>query len=198
MESIGPESKPLEIFEHWMAAAKSISTLREPTAMTVSTVSASGEIHSRICLCKQWSEDGFQFYTNYNSRKGTDLAQNPRAALLFFWDALFRQVKISGPVEKLARQESEAYWRTRPRESQLSQYISRQSEPVSSRHQLEAECRAAEEKFSGQEIPCPEHWGGYVVRPVKMEFWIGRPGRLHDRYQFEKTGSIWTFRRLCP
>jgi pyridoxamine-phosphate oxidase len=195
---IGPKSQPLEVFSQWMTEAQSHSAVREPTAMTLSTASSAGDIHSRIVLCKQWSIAGFQFYTNYNSRKGRDLAQNPKAALLFYWDPFMRQVHISGFVEKVPRGESQEYWRSRPRESQVSQYISRQSDEVGSRQELESLWQACEQKFAGQEIPCPEHWGGYLVRPTGMEFWIGRPGRLHDRFHFEKAGSSWTFRRLCP
>lgn len=195
---IGPNSKPLEVFNAWMGEAKKLGTIREATAMTVSTIGVSGELHSRVVLCKEWSEDGFVFFTNYQSRKGLDLAANPRTALLFYWDPIFRQVKISGSAQKIAQLESQKYWRSRPRESQLSQYISNQSCPIGSREELESLRQTAEQNFAGKEVPCPAHWGGYLVSPQRIEFWTGRPNRLHDRYEFEKAGLAWTFRRLCP
>lgn len=194
---IGPKSNPLEVFSEWMNLAQTQS-IREPTAMSVASASPTGELHARIVLCKKWSEEGFVFYTNYDSRKGHDIALNPQVNLLFYWDPLFRQIKISGTAEKGSREDSVAYWRSRPRESQLSQYISRQSQPISSRKELEDLWKKAESRFAGQEVPCPEHWGGYLVRPQKIEFWIGRPNRLHDTFEFEKTNSHWTFRRLSP
>ncbi len=198
LQEIGPDSKPLTIFEEWMASAKATPGIREPTAVNVATVASDGEVHSRVVLCKKWSEEGFVFYSNYRSRKGLDLAAHAQTALLFYFDPLFRQIKISGKAEKTSRQDSENYWRSRPRESQLSQYISNQSAPVDSRQELEDQWHAAEQKFTGRDIPCPEHWGGYLIRPRTIEFWIGRPNRLHDTFEFEKDQAGWTFRRLSP
>lgn len=198
LSEIGPDSKPLAIFEEWMALARREPKIREATAMNVSTVNAAGEIHSRIVLCKKWSEEGFTFYSNYNSRKGHELEQNAQTGLLFYFDPLFLQIKISGKAVKTSRQDSVDYWRSRPRESQLSQFISQQSEPIASRAQLEALWAAADKKFGKQEIPCPEHWGGYLIQPQSLEFWIGRENRLHDTFLFEKAPMGWTFRRLCP
>ena len=181
-----------------MEAAKSNPAIKEPTAMSVATASSLANLHLRVVLCKSWSRDGFVFFTNYQSRKGRDLLQNQNAAALFYWDPLFRQVKISGSVQKTSRAESEAYWNSRPRESQLSQYISQQSTPVNGRETLESAWRQAEQKFHLQPIPCPEHWGGYTLSPREIEFWIGRPNRLHDRFIFEKSRENWTFRRLSP
>jgi pyridoxamine 5'-phosphate oxidase len=195
---IGPESKPLAVFEQWMALAKSTAGIREATAMTVTTSGQDGALHSRVVLCKKWTEDGFYFYTNYNSRKGRELGGDAHVSLLFYFDPLFRQIKISGKAVKTSREDSENYWRSRPRASQLSQYISRQSEAVGSREELESLWAKAEKDFAGQDIPCPGHWGGYLVRPQTIEFWIGRPNRLHDRFEFEKGSSGWTFRRLYP
>ena len=195
---IHPASNPLVIFDEWMTAAKKVPGIREPTAMTVSTISPAGELHARVVLCKKWSEQGFVFYSNYNSRKGHDLDQDAHAALLFYFDPSFRQIKISGTVTRTSRAESQAYWASRPRDSQLSQYISKQSEPIPSRAELEALWQKAERDFAGKDIPCPAHWGGYVVAPTSIEFWIGRPNRLHDTFHFEKAGPGWTFRRLCP
>lgn len=194
---IGAHSKPLAVFDEWMKEVKLLG-LREPLAMTLATADARGGVHARVVLCKQWSDDGFVFYTNYQSQKGQDLAANPQAAAVFFWDQLARQVKIDGTVEKISRADSEAYWRSRARESQLSQYISQQSKEVESREALERAWSEAEAKFRGGEIPCPPHWGGYVLRPKAIEFWIGQNGRLHDRHQFTKSELSWTYRRLYP
>ncbi|MBX3022988.1 MAG: pyridoxamine 5'-phosphate oxidase [Bdellovibrionales bacterium] len=194
---IGPDSNPIAIFDEWMKEVHLLG-LKEPNAMTLATSSPSGEIHARTVLCKSWSEDGLIFFTNYNSQKGHDLAANPYAAAVFFWDALSRQVKVDGTVEKTSRQVSEEYWRSRARESQLSQFVSQQSQPAPSREDLEKLRSEAEAKFHGQEIPCPAHWGGYLLRPKAIEFWLGRPGRLHDRHQFVKSTQHWTYRRLYP
>ncbi len=166
--------------------------------MALATSDASGIIHNRIVLCKSWSEAGLRFYTNYQSRKGLELDGNPQAGAVFYWDPLARQIRVSGAVRKLTRQESQDYWNGRPRESQLSQFISRQSEPLSSREQLQKERDQAEKEFAGREIPCPAHWGGYSLEIKSIEFWLGQPGRLHDRFHFEKSGKAWTFRRLYP
>ncbi len=181
-----------------MDEAKANPAIREPTAMSVATASALDGLHLRVVLCKSWAADGFVFYTNYLSRKGLDLKQNPNAAAVFYWDPLFRQVKISGPVHKTSRLDSEAYWSSRPRESQLSQYISRQSQTVASRDELESAWQKAELEWRDKAILCPEHWGGYTLTPNEIEFWTGRPNRLHDRFIFEKTGKSWTYRRLAP
>ncbi|HMN68642.1 MAG TPA: pyridoxamine 5'-phosphate oxidase [Bdellovibrionales bacterium] len=172
--------------------------MREPTAMAIATVSGEGDVHQRVVLCKSWSEDGFVFYSNYNSRKGRDLGANPHIGAVFYWDPMFRQVKITGVAEKTSRADSEAYWASRPRASQLSQYVSRQSEPCESREALERAWREAETRFHGHQIPCPEHWGGYLLRTQQIEFWMGRENRLHDAYSFEKAAAGWTFRRLYP
>jgi pyridoxamine 5'-phosphate oxidase len=195
---IGPASNPLSIFQEWMTKAKAAPEIRESTAMTVSTVNALGEMHSRVVLCKEWSENGFVFFSNYHSRKGVELEKNQHAALLFYFDPFFKQIKISGKAEKTSREESVTYWKSRPRDSQISQFISQQSQPIGSRAELEALWSAADQEYANREIPCPEHWGGYLVRPKTIEFWIGYSHRLHDRFEFEKVPQGWTFRRLCP
>lgn len=195
---IGANSQPLAIFEAWMKEAKQNPQIHEASAMTVATMNASGAIHARVVLCKQWSEEGFVFFTNYNSRKGLDLQHNANVAAVFYWDPVFRQIKISGKAHKTSRKVSEDYWNSRPVGSQLSQYISRQSEAVTSREVLEQARREAEKKFAGKAVPCPAHWGGYVIVPQTIEFWMGQPNRLHDRYEFEKSHKSWTFRRLYP
>lgn len=195
---INAQSDPLTVFEEWMKEAKAEKAIREPTAMALATSGKSGELGVRVVLCKDWSEKGFVFFTNYHSRKGLDLARNSAAAAVFYWDPLFRQVKIEGEVEKTSRAESDAYWNSRPRDSQLSQFVSRQSEVITSRENLEKAWAEADKRFQGLTIPCPIHWGGYVIKPRSIEFWIGRPGRLHDRFSFEKDAVGWTFRRLSP
>jgi pyridoxamine 5'-phosphate oxidase len=195
--TIGPDSQPLEIFKSWMAEAKQNSQIREATAMSLATASSS-HLNARIVLCKDWSAEGFTFFTNYQSRKGLDLQHNPQAAAVFYWDPLFRQICISGTVAQTSRDISENYWNSRARESQLSQYISQQSKSVDSRASLEAAWTRAEAEFKGRPIPCPLHWGGYQLTPQRIEFWVGQAGRLHDRYEFEKANKSWTFRRLYP
>ena len=166
--------------------------------MSLATVGADNNLHSRVVLCKHWSVEGFKFYTNYQSRKGLELAQNPNVAAVFYWDALFRQIKISGAVTQTSREDSVAYWASRARDSQLSQYISRQSQAAPNRQVMEQEWEVARQEFLGRDIPCPAHWGGYLIKPERLEFWIGRPGRLHDRHEFEKTSTLWAYRRLYP
>ncbi len=195
--SILPTSNPMDVFDQWMREAKATPSIKEPTAMAVATTGA-GDLHVRVVLCKQWGDEGFTFFTNYDSRKGRELGQNPRVAAVFYWDPLFRQVKVTGDVLKISREDSIAYWRTRPRESQLSQHISKQSQVATSREQMERELHEASVKFNGQEVPCPDHWGGYLIVPKSMELWIGRPGRFHERHEFTKVGSGWTYRLLYP
>lgn len=190
--------EPFALFSQWMKEAQAHPHIREATAMSVTTANSLEELHSRVVLCKSWSHEGFVFYTNYESRKGRDLARNPHAACVFYWDPLFKQVKISGDVVKTSRADSESYWNSRPHDSQLSQYISRQSEKVPSREALQKAWTEAQIRFQNKPVPCPEHWGGYLIQPRTIEFWIGQPHRFHDRYQFEKSDSNWTIARLSP
>ncbi len=195
---ITAHSKPIDVFNRWMDEARAQSDIREPVAMALATQSPDGGLHNRVVLCKSWSDQGFTFFTNYLSAKGRELAHHPFAGAVFYWDPLLRQVRISGRVEKVPEKDSQEYWRLRPRDSQLSQYISRQSEEVSSREELERLKAEAEREFEGREVPCPKHWGGYILLPQSIEFWVGQPGRLHDRFVFEKSEKAWTFRRLYP
>lgn len=195
---INDTTNPISLFTEWLGLAKATPGVREATAMALATRGSDGSLQNRLVLCKDWGQEGFTFYTNYLSRKGKALDFDPHASAVFYWDPLFRQVLISGIVVKLPHAVAETYWRQRPRESQLSGYISQQSEPVDSRSTLERKWDEAEKEFAGREIPCPEHWGGYLLQPKTIEFWIGQPGRLHDRFQFEKSASGWTFRRLYP
>lgn len=189
---------PMEVFKTWVQEASTNSPLNEPLAMALATVSNTGEIHNRIVLLKKVTDEGLVFFTNYNSSKGTDLEANPQTEAVFYWDHLLRQVRIGGRVEKTSREVSENYWKTRPRESQLSQWVSHQSGPVKDRRTLEEQVQQARKSFEGKDIPCPSHWGGYILRPDRIELWIGSPGRLHDRFHFRKDASGWTSRRLYP
>lgn len=192
---------PFALFDSWLKVAKAHAAIRDATAMSVATYSDNHDIRNRILLLKEFSESGFVFYSNYLSPKGHELNDHPTAALLFYWDPMERQVRIHGPVKKTSREQSEQYWASRPRESQLSQFISKQSEPVESREQLEKLVHEADKKFGDKAIPCPEHWGGYVLEPLEFEFWQGRPGRLHDRmvfYRTKATDPSWSTKRLYP
>jgi len=197
--TINSQTDPVALFHEWLATARSHPQIKEATAMALATVNAQVEPHVRVVLCKEWTvSGGLTFFTNYESRKGQDLEANPKAAGVFYWDPLFRQVKVTGEVEKISRRESEEYWRSRPRESQISQYLSKQSQLLPENVILEEVWASTSQQFANREIPCPAQWGGYRLRPKSIEFWIGRPGRLHDRYQFEKSGSLYTLRRLYP
>jgi len=171
----------------------------EVNAATLATVGEDGMPSARIVLLKGVDERGFIFFTNYNSRKGRELAANPNAALVFYWPDQERQVCIAGAVEKISREESEAYFKSRPRGSRLGAWASEQSEAVESRSMLDRRLKEFEAKFWKEEIPKPPHWGGYVLVPARLEFWQGRAGRLHDRFVFRKQADgSWKIERLCP
>lgn len=195
--SINPD--PIVQFENWFQQALA-ANLREPNAMTLATATPEGRPSARIVLLKEVSESGFVFYTNYTSRKGRDLEANPWAALILYWADLERQVRIEGDVAKLQRSQSESYFQSRPKGSRLGAWASRQSEPVESRAQLEIRLKDLEARFAGIDaIPIPEFWGGYLVRPEVIEFWQGRPNRLHDRIEYRRKGeSEWQYQRLSP
>lgn len=191
---------PLEILKNWLEDATARANLKNPNAFVLSTANKEGRPSSRVVLLKEIRPEGLVFYTNYESRKGHDLNANPQAAVNFHWDALGRQVLLEGRVEKIPRGESETYWTTRPRASQLSQWLSKQSQIVPSREQMEREFVAAEARFANKDVPCPPHWGGYLFRPANVEFWIGRDGRFHDRYAYtyQKVENAWAGHRLYP
>ena len=193
-------SNPYEVFKTWQDTAKADNRIKEPTAMTLSTYEAStGAVHSRVVLLKEWSQaNGFIFFTNYQSQKGMDLAAHNKATLHFYWDPQFRQISIQGVVQKTSRDVSETYWNTRPRDSQLSQWASAQSQAISTRQELEQKVLELKKQFDGKAIPCPPHWGGYQLTPSHFEFWVGQPNRLHDRFLFKEQGKTWTIERLCP
>jgi pyridoxamine 5'-phosphate oxidase len=191
---------PYALFETWLRdafAAKESGVLPEPTAMVVATVSRNRP-RARTVLLKGFDADGFVFFTNYDSDKGLELAENPQVALQFGWYPLQRQVRIEGAVERVARAVSEAYFATRPRGSQIGAWASAQSRRVGSLQELTEAYRAIEERFDGGDVPCPEHWGGYRVRPELVEFWQGQPSRMHDRLAYERSGDGWTVVRLAP
>ena len=188
---------PLVQFGRWLGEAVAADLL-EPTAMTLATADGGGRVSARMVLLKGYGADGFYFYSNYASRKAQDLAANPQAALVFYWDRLERQVRVEGVVHKVAREASEAYFRSRPRGSQLGAWASPQSQPLRDREELverEAEARA---RFEGREVPLPDHWGGFRVEPLAVELWQGRPDRLHDRFRYSREGTGWRLERLAP
>ncbi len=190
-------ASPLELFHTWFADALQ-GGIREPNAMILSTVSAN-KPHARVVLLKGASAEGFEFYTNYNSHKGAQLAESPYAALTFFYDLLERQIRIEGVVRKLPAEQSDAYFHSRPRGSQIGAWVSHQSQPISSQQELEEKKEFYENKFRDTEvIPRPEHWGGYLLQPESVEFWQGRPNRLHDRLLYTREGDGWGISRLSP
>lgn len=194
---------PFEQFEVWFEQALSAG-VAEPNAMTLATATPDGRPSARIVLLKGFDARGFVFYTNYRSRKGEELAQNPWAALVFWWEPLERQVRIEGRVEPAAPEESDRYFRSRPRGSRLGAWASPQSQPIPSREMLELRLREVEVRYGeGEEVPRPSHWGGYRLRPVRVEFWQGRPSRLHDRICYRRSdeaqdGGDWHIERIAP
>ena len=187
---------PFEQFERWMTDALG-HELPVSNAMTLATVTPEGKPDARIVLLKGVDNGGFVFYTNYGSAKGRQLAANPEGLLVFFWVELERQVRVSGRVEKVSAQESDEYYASRPLGSRLSAWASAQSSPVPARRALE-DALAVVEKEYGANPPRPPHWGGYRLVPDRMEFWQGRPNRLHDRLLYAKAGGAWTIGRLSP
>lgn len=185
---------PYEQFGWWLEDATNDGIL-EPTAMVLSTATKDGKPSSRIVLLKAFDENGFVFYTNYQSRKGKEISENNAACLLFFWDKLERQVRIEGTIEKIEAHLSEKYFASRPYESKLSAVVSKQSEEIPSREYLED--RLLELQHSG-EIMRPEHWGGYILKADYFEFWQGRASRLHDRIVFVSENEAWRVKRLAP
>ncbi len=188
---------PLALFDAWLEKAIE-SDSNDPTAMTLSTVDADGAPHARIVLLKQRDESGFSFFTNYDSDKGEQLKQNNKACMTFFWPALSRQVRIQGKVEKVSREASETYFASRPRASQLAARTSQQSHVIENRGVLQAAFEKQEQDFENKDVPCPDNWGGYVLKPDSIEFWQGRPSRLHDRVCFSKSDTQWLRVRKAP
>lgn len=189
---------PIKQFERWLREAMK-AQLPEPNAMTLATADRTGRPYARVVLLKDCDADGFVFFTNYQSDKGRQLAENPHAALVFLWLELERQVRIEGTASKIPSAYSEAYFQTRPRESRLGSLASRQSQVVASREILDKRFQQLAGQYPDDNIPMPNHWGGYRVRPEMLEFWQGRHGRLHDRlrYRLQKSGA-WLLERLEP
>lgn len=188
---------PLDQFRLWYEEQKRTTSI-EPNAMTVATASKDGCPSARVVLMKHWDADGFVFFSSYNSPKGQDLEVNPRAALLFYWPETERQVRIEGTVTPTSREEAIAYFQSRPRGSQIAANIARQSQPVASREVLEMEIAELTERFSEGEVDIPDTWGGFRVFPERVEFWQGRPSRLHDRVQYTRKNGSWEIERLAP
>lgn len=187
-----------ELLRAWFDAAVASGTVVEPNAIQLATVDAAGRPSVRTVLVKALDERGIVFYTSYRSAKAADLAQNPYAAAVFAWLPLERQVRLSGPVERVTRAETEAYFASRPHGSQVAAWASAQSSVIGSRASLEAEVRAVEERFAGAEVPAPPEWGGYRLRPEVIEFWQGRQDRLHDRLRHRIVDGEWVVERLGP
>ncbi|HTW83455.1 MAG TPA: pyridoxamine 5'-phosphate oxidase [Candidatus Sulfotelmatobacter sp.] len=188
---------PFAQFGAWFAQALETPEIDEPYGMSVATVDPDGRPSSRIVLLRGWDERGFVFYTNYESRKGAALAAHPRAALLFWWGILQRQLRVEGTVERVAPAESDAYFASRPRGHRLSAWASHQSTPVAAASDLERAMADAEARFPDA-VPRPPYWGGYRVVPERFEFWQGRPNRVHDRLVYERDGAAWRLIRLSP
>ncbi|MEH2257813.1 pyridoxamine 5'-phosphate oxidase [Nostoc sp.] len=189
---------PFIQFKKWFDQALA-AQLPEPNAMTIATATPDGKPSARMVLLKNFDERGFTFFTNYNSHKGQELAENPQAALVFWWAELERQVRISGYVEKVSETESDQYFHSRPANSRLGAWVSNQSEVIESREVLERRLQEFQSKYKNQEIFRPPHWGGLRVIPTEIEFWQGRPSRLHDRLLYSRLdNSIWKIERLSP
>lgn len=190
-------NNPFKQFETWIDEAIQ-SKVNEPTAMSLVTLGVDGFPDSRIVLLKDYDENGYTFFTNYNSNKSLSIARHPSVALHFFWPELERQIKITGFAEKTAEEVSDRYFNSRPYLSQLAALISNQSEKIPSRKYLQNLFDAEKEKWANKKIVRPENWGGYLVKPRQFEFWQGRANRLHDRFLFEKSGDDWVISRLAP
>lgn len=191
-------ANPYQLFEEWIKTAID-SGVHEANAMTLATVNSKGRPSARIVLLKGISENGFSFYTNYESQKGQELQENPFAALVFLWKENERQVRIEGSVTKMSKEESQKYFDSRPRESRISAISSPQSQIISDYQELlDRRQKVSEDLLENQEIAVPNYWGGFILNPDKIEFWQGRPNRFHDRFVYTKKDKIWSINRLAP
>jgi pyridoxamine 5'-phosphate oxidase len=194
-QTINPD--PIKQFQIWFNDAIT-AKLPLPEAMTLATATPDGKPSARMVLLKQVDHDGFVFFTNYRSAKAEQLDANPYAALVFYWSQLDRQVRVEGSVVRTSEQESRDYFKTRPRESQIGAWASAQSQAISGRDVLERRAQELEDLYAGREVDCPEYWGGYRLRPERIEFWKSRIGRLHDRILYQRDPSGWSISRLAP
>jgi pyridoxamine 5'-phosphate oxidase len=199
LEAADLTTDPMDLFRRWWHEAVEME-IDEANAMTLATVNRKGQPSARIVLLKGLHPEGFEFFTNYQSHKAIDMEDNPHVALLFFWKELERQVRIEGKVEKVSRERSEKYFQSRPRGNQIGAWTSPQSQIIPDRSVLEANGKKIVEKYADVDpLPLPEHWGGYLVRAEVMEFWQGRPDRLHDRFRYTvHPDGLWTIARLAP
>ena len=190
---------PMEQFQQWFLQAQQSDTVQEPNAMSVATIGLDGFPKTRVVLLKRFTDEGFIFYTNYNSEKGKAILVNPNICLSFFWPVLERQIIIKGTAEKLPTNLSDGYFQSRPRGSQLGSIVSQQSEVVPSREYLQEQLSSLEKEMEGKPLKRPVHWGGVLVRPISLEFWQGRPNRLHDRIRYTLQADYdWKIERLSP
>ena len=198
LEKENLKESPIDLFSVWFKEVEEEGSIEEANAMTLSTLEEDGYPRGRIVLLKSYDTNGFVFYTNYTSQKGKALENLAKASISFFWPNKERQVIIKGLVERLEESKSEEYFKSRPRGSQLGAWTSDQSAVIQSREVLEDKLRELEKKYEGKEIPKPPFWGGYILIPVEVEFWQGRPNRLHDRFRYSKTNGDWIIDRLSP
>ena len=189
---------PFELFHYWLQETEAKREVEEVNTMHLSTIGLDGFPESRVVLLKEYDKEGFVFFTNYDSKKGRAIAERPQVCLSFFWPASERQVIVKGLAHKTSEEDSEAYFSTRPRGSQLGALASQQSSVIPSREYLQEKLRLLEEEYEGKEIPKPVYWGGYKVFPSEFEFWQGRPNRLHDRIYYSKEEGGWRIDRLAP
>ena len=193
------DSDPMVLFATWFKIAETSKEIEEPNAMTLSTQSKNGFPRSRVVLLKGFSEDGFVFFTNYESEKGKSISNNPKVGISFFWRSLERQIIINGVAKKISDNESDAYFKSRPRGSQLGALVSPQSKVIPDRKFLENRLFELKKKFHNKSIPRPNNWGGFLIKPISIEFWQGRPNRLHDRISFQLINkNKWKVERLAP
>lgn len=198
LEKDVPEN-PMELFQKWFYESDALFAVDESNAMTLSTLGLDGYPNSRVVLLKKYTYEGFIFYTNYNSNKGKSIEANPNVCLSFFWHAAERQIIIKGKAEKISENLSDGYFESRPKGSQLGALVSNQSETIENRQLLDSKLKEAEKYYQGKEVPRPKHWGGFIVKPVEMEFWQGRPNRMHDRIRYKLQEDYdWKIERLQP
>jgi pyridoxamine 5'-phosphate oxidase len=192
------DPNPIKQFDSWFAAAIT-ADIRDANAMALATATPDGKPSVRVVLLKSFDEDGFVFYTNYASEKGRELEKNTHASLAFYWMEVEQQIRIDGTAEKTSREESEHYFRTRPAGAQIGAWASQQSDVIDGRRVLDARLAEMTQRFTGREIPLPPHWGGYRLTPERIEFWQGRPNRLHDRFRYSRRkDGTWSIDRLSP